>query len=195
MATLMSIVHFGKDGAGSNRRLTAHMFKDLSVRLPNTLFSELECSLHANDLIKGFVIRPYLWLVKKLYSVCSLTAMGSNFLRLLHFLPNAVNKSLTVHMATPPPPHCPSELAFRSQLLDYVKMHYRHESRRSVSTSSHLTRSGSPRLWPPDPHMANALGDKFLGHVLRLPCSPGECKQWLEKLGRRLHHLVAVWLY
>lgn len=115
----LSCVHFGKDAAGSNRRLTAWKFSELDAKLPRTLLTDLECSLHCNDHIKNFVTKPFLDVIKQLYSVASLTSMGATFLKLLRFVPVAVDSLLVVQHV--PVVFSENEEKFRSELLQYVK--------------------------------------------------------------------------
>ena len=120
-AASLSSIHFGLDAAAPNIRLLNFKMPELSAALPRTLVSYLTCCLHGNDLIKGHIMKDFIEDVSKLYAVNSLCKQGSNFLRVLHFVPKAIDSLLVCEKGTPP--HDEVQDEFKSEFLSYIDLH------------------------------------------------------------------------
>jgi hypothetical protein len=185
----LSCFHCSKDGAASNLRLTAAKFKELAEQFPKLLMSELDCGLHHNHLVKGIVLKRFMPLVTKLYSISSLCRMGSSFLRLLHAVPHAVHCSLEMRQG--PPPNSALQQSFGQQLLSYVKFHGAPLHKTDKPTRGRLSNAGAQlvKSWSP---VLEILNCEWSESVMADYCQHSDCckeiakKQCVGKLTKAL---------
>ena len=115
-------------------RLGEHLHAELIVghfaRANLLLLSDWDCALHANDQVKGVLVRSYLNIVKQIHSLISLTSTGATFLKRSHFVPKAVNTIVSVENGYPPE-WTDNERLYRDELLDYVATRCRPRHRAS----------------------------------------------------------------
>ena len=104
------------DGAYSNNKLTAHLYR---IRLPGVLFDHVHCALHQNQLIEVHLMSTWPKLLSSLYSFTKFLRTSGYILKLTGLLKQYVLDNLELRRGRPT-----VEMdSFAKEMLSYIMAH------------------------------------------------------------------------